>query len=142
MNRPVPFVIIAALALLSGCEPSAPLQCHPVRGKVVRNGKPVVEAMVVFHPVVARPEVKQKPLAFTDEAGEFAITTFQQGDGAPTGQYRITVEQRAPKMVGEEMVREGPNLLPRRFGDPNASGLTIDVAEGDNVAPPIEIPVR
>ncbi|MBL9165427.1 MAG: hypothetical protein JNL18_22055 [Planctomycetaceae bacterium] len=141
MNRR-PAAAHLVVALLLGCDAGAPVACHPVRGSVTRDGKPVGEALVVLHPVVESAALTQKPMAFTDDAGQFAVTTFQRGDGAPVGEYRVTVVQRAPKRVGEEMVREGPNVLPKRFSEPTTSGLTATIIAGDNVLPTIEIPSR
>jgi hypothetical protein len=45
-------------------------------------------------------------------------------------------------MTGEEVVRNGPNVLPPRFAKPDSSGLKFTVSEGDNEIPPIEIPER
>ena len=96
----------------------------------------------MLHPAAETAELKQKPMAFTDQAGQFAVTTFEQGDGAPVGEYSVTVEQRAPKLVGEEMVREGPNLLPPRLKDPASSGIKASVVEGENLLPTIEVPKK
>jgi len=128
--------------LLIGCDSASPLACHPVRGTVMRNGEPVMGAIVVLHPATQIAELRQKPMAFTDQAGQFSVTTFEQGDGAPIGEYTVTVEQRSPKLVGEEMVREGPNLLPPRLNDPSASGIKVSVTEGENQLPTIEVPKK
>ena len=97
--------------------------------------------MVVLHPVAEITGLKQKPMGIADEAGLFAVTTFERGDGAPAGEYQVTVLQRAPKLVGEEMVREGPNLLPQRLSDPATSGVTASIVAGENVLP-IVVPTR
>lgn len=108
----------------------------------MRNRKPVAEAMVVLHPIGNAPALTQKPMAFTDDNGQFAITTFERGDGAPCGDYQVTVVQRAPKLVGEELVREGPNQLPLRFSDPATSGISFTVVGGENAMPIIDVPSR
>jgi hypothetical protein len=96
----------------------------------------------VLHPVTEVAELVQKTMGFTDQAGEFVITTLERGDGAPVGEYRVTVVQRAPKLVGEEMVREGANLLPERLSDPKTSGITASVVEGENLLPTIDVPKK
>lgn len=141
MNANARLILLWGATLL-GCEASSPLACYPVRGTVVRDGKPVAGAVVVFHPVDPAANLKQKPIASTDDAGEFRVTTFKPGDGAPVGDYRITVVQRAPKLVGEEMVREGPNQLHGKLSDPSSSGSSFTVVEGENVMPTIAVPKR
>ena len=125
-----------------GCgSPSGPA-CAPVKGRISFKGKPLAEAMVVLHRADGDVEGNQKPMAYTDATGAFELTTFSHNDGAPPGEYAITVELRAPQLVGEETVRNGPNLLPPRYARPESSGLNFTVTEGNNEIPPIEIPDR
>jgi hypothetical protein len=105
-------------------------------------GKPLAEAMVVFHPVEGSVEGDHKPLAYTTDEGRFDMTTYLTGDGAPAGKYEITVELREPRVVGEETIRDGRNLLPPKYSRPDTSGLTCTVAEGENELPPIAIEDR
>jgi hypothetical protein len=131
---------LAAVTLLAGCGgPSGPV-CAPVTGRVSFQGKPLAEAMVVLHRIGGDVQGNQKPMAYTDTDGAFALTTFSHNDGAPPGDYAITIELRTPKLVGEETVRDGPNLLPPRFAKPESTDLKFTVVEGDNVIPTIEIP--
>ena len=127
--------------LLMGCDAASPVACQPVSGTVTRDGKPVGGAMVVLHPVAEIAGLTQKPMAVTDETGQFAVTTFERGDGAPIGEYQVTVVQRAPTLVGEEMVREGPNLLPQRLSYPTTSGVNASIVAGEN-ALSIVVPTR
>lgn len=133
-----------ALVLLVqfGCSKGPSIVCHPVTGIATRDGKPLAEALVVFHPVSGTPDLSQKPIAYTDADGRFRLTTYHHADGAPVGDYSITIEQRAPKLVGEEMVRDGAHLLPAQLRDPIKSGLTYTVVEGENEVPEIKVPKR
>jgi hypothetical protein len=126
------------LAAWIGCTPAGPL-CYPVRGQVSFEGKPVAEAMVVLHPLAGSVEGGQKPIATTDADGRFAMTTYRTGDGAPPGEYAITVELRATRMAGEELVRDGRNLLPARYAQPEKSGLRCSVLDGDVELPAIHL---
>jgi hypothetical protein len=96
--------------------------------------------MVVFHRLGGDVEGNQKPMATTDAGGSFTLTTFKQNDGAPPGEYQITVEQRALTAGGEEPIRNGPNMLPPKFANPETSGFKFLVAEGDNRVPTIALP--
>lgn len=114
---------------------------HPVRGQVLLNGEPVVEALVVFHPQVADDDTP-RPMAQTDSEGRFELTTLQPHDGAPAGEYAVAVELRAERQVGEELVRDGADLLPRRYKSPQESGLTYTVTPGNNEVPPLQLTNR
>ena len=83
-----------SLVLFWGCAGEGPL-CYPVRGQVTLDGKPLAEAMVVLHPLTGSVVGGQKPIGFTDQDGRFVLTTYQSGDGAPPGEYAVTVEYRA-----------------------------------------------
>ena len=134
-------VATIALAILAGCGAKNQLPARfPVRGQVLQAGKPVADAIVTFHPVSPAVGVAQKPIAYSDGEGRFSLTTFETGDGAPEGEYAVTVELRAQRMVGEEVVRDGRNLLPVRYGKPDTSKLTFKVAAGENEMPPIDMP--
>lgn len=128
--------------LTSGCnERASEQQRYPVRGTVLLNDAPLAEAMVVFHPKIVDDHMP-RPVAQTNAAGEFVLTTLTPADGAPAGEYSITVELRAKVQIGEELVREGADLLPRRFRIPQESGLAYTVTEGNNVVPPLKLTDR
>src|SRR5690606_12636643 len=102
-----PFIVVLFLAgnlLAVGCSGTPGLMTYPVTGSVVRGGKPVAEATVTFHPEQPWPEGIHRPLAITDANGQFTLTTIQANDGAPAGDYRVTVELRAKVRVGEEVM--------------------------------------
>lgn len=72
----------------------------PASGKVTQNGKPVANAIVVFHPsdpkTIRIPEGQQgieiaNPTTTTDENGSFRLSTYLAEDGAPVGDYKVTV---------------------------------------------------
>jgi len=60
----------------------------PVSGKVTVNGVPVANAGIVFHPQ----DGKGRPAsAETGEDGTYRLSTFNAGDGALKGDYRVTL---------------------------------------------------
>lgn len=138
LMTPPCLVILMGMALV-GCGSSGGVACAPVHGQVLLAGKPLAEAMVVFHRLDGRPEGAPKPVAYCDPQGRFALTTLQTGDGAPPGRYAVTVELRAARQIGEEMVRDGRNLLPPQYADPHRTPLKCDVAAGANELPAIQI---
>ena len=135
--------VIAGLVLLvacvvAGCGPRE-VPRHPVRGQVFYRKKPLADAQVVFHVVDNSPQAANKPIAITDEQGRFALTTMSRGDGAPPGEYVITIELRELVTVGEEKVRSGRSLLPERYRHLEKSGLRFRVEKGENEVARIEL---
>lgn len=122
------------------------LEPQPVFGQVVINGQPAVGCTVVFVPV--DPEVKGKvmPGGKTKENGMFQLTSHETGDGAPVGEYGVTLSWEAttwPDMEAE-MARDrdavkpvGPDRLNQRFSSPEKSGIMITVKPGEEVLAPI-----
>jgi len=126
--------LLLAVAL-AGCSKGGPeeLPVHPVNGQVVFNGKPAAGASIIFHPkaggegaVVAR--------AQADNQGNYTLSTYRDGDGAPAGEYAVTVELRQLiKKDGE--FESGPNIIPRQYSSPATTRLVFKVAEGANSVP-------
>src|SRR5215203_5645207 len=85
--------MLFAMIGMSGCGASQ-LKAYPVHGKIVYRNQPLAEAMLVLHPIAPFPQPTPQPIAFANAQGEFAFTTFATGDGAPPGNYTITVELR------------------------------------------------
>jgi hypothetical protein len=134
---------LAAVGLLSigfaGCTNAPPdFQPTPVSGKVLHKGQPLAEATVTFHPMGGLPP--SNPLnAITDEDGRFRMTFRQENDGVPPGEYAVTIVLRARRQDGDDQVRNGKNLLPPRYADPDTSGLLVTVRPGENNLPPFQL---
>jgi len=131
-------ILLALAATLVGCEEDqARIPTHPVKGKITFNGKPTPGAMIVFHPKVQPAEpAPPKPTGYVDADGNFVINTYGGNDGAPAGEYEVTI--RWPKPVERDgELAPGPNVLPVRYGDPKQSKIVVQVAAGQNDVPPI-----
>ena len=134
---------LAALSIglavsLTGCnDEEVRLPTYKVSGKVVRNGTGVANATVVFH--ANRTELGLvKPRAITTSDGSFEMTTYEASDGAPFGEYEVSVEQWLT-----DKPDEGPrNRLPTALGNPAKSGLKAIVAATENVLKPFELKSR
>jgi len=136
------FLALVLLAIAAGCGSPSEVVCAPVHGQVLMGGKPLAEAMVAFHPLGEHPAKAPRPVAYCDQEGRFTLTTLKSGDGAPPGRYAITIELREAKLIGEEVVRDGRNLLPPQYGNPQRSPLKCEVVAGDNAVPPIHVEQR
>lgn len=147
-----PLIFMAvALAGCSGGKSASTAQrvaTYKVSGKVMYKGLPIENAHVTFHP-----RAEQGPGAFgqTNAEGEFTLRTYEDGDGAPAGDYLVTVQKNeappAPSKTGDELFRqmeqqaqsgqppEAPNepksLLPEKYSRPQSSGLSKTVTAGD-----------
>lgn len=115
----------------SGAVERERLECLPVRGRVYFNGQPAAGANIVFHRVDPRNNrLRRAGDALVDAEGGFLLSTYTANDGAPAGEYKVTVvwyDRPNPAERGT-----GPNKLPARYASPETSGLAAEVKVGSN----------
>src|SRR5581483_9841760 len=83
----------ALVALAFGCTGNKGPRLYPVKGMVRINGEPAKDVNIMFTPVTP-PEGLDGPLspaAVTGPDGTFELMSFKPGDGAPAGDYLVTV---------------------------------------------------
>jgi hypothetical protein len=90
---------------------------HPVAGKIFVNGTPAANARVALYPT-DKPGAHLRPHAVVEPDGSFHLTTFKTRDGAPAGEYALTVTWPGPLAKGQGEDEEGPDRLERRYADP------------------------
>lgn len=115
------------------------LKVLPVSGKLLVNGRPAAKAEVFFHPVDksgARESIR--PFAQVQADGSFRLSTYDTFDGAPAGQYQVTVVwPSVVKVDGDDM--PGPDWLRGRYSKPGQSGLTVAVTETTTDLPALQL---
>jgi hypothetical protein len=131
------------LLLCVSCS-SSEVPVYPVTGSVTWQGRPVQGATVLLYPI--HPDEsgstgakRISPLGYTDQAGNFSVSSRGNGDGAPQGDYVVTIELREERLVGEEMVRDGKNLLPMKYAHTKTTPLRCTVIAGENRLPSFDL---
>jgi hypothetical protein len=143
--------VIAAIALFAataftGCgKKTAPaikgakLPVFPVKGKLMMDGKPMVAAAIVFNPVTKFPPgaAQNQPRATADENGDFTVWTYGDGDGAPAGDYKITISWKGEEGAGLTDGGRGEidEKAPRDFWNVRTSKIRVKVKEEPNALP-------
>ena len=127
------------LICLAGCG-GGPVRppVHPVTGQAFfQKMTPAAGAFIVFHPVSEALEkaMEARPFARVQPDGSFSLTTYDEGDGAPEGEYGVTVVWTAAKSTGPR-IRDGRLRLRINLPDATATqkkpALTAKVAHGQN----------
>jgi len=129
----------AALAMpivcCSSCDKhDSRVPVYPVRGQVLVGDKPATKAFVVFHPAGAQDPQAMRPYGHAGADGSFKLTTYEADDGAPAGDYLVTVVWLAPG-GGEDP----PDLLKGRYRNADDSLLKVTVREGPTELTPFKL---
>jgi hypothetical protein len=132
--------LAATLLACVGCGQSESnrLPVHPVHGSITFRGGPMPGAMVSLHSRTPLATEVPTPRGSVQADGSFSLTTYNGEDGAPEGDYVLTVQWYRPIEQHGELVT-GPNVLPPKYATPESSDLEVRVAGGENRLPPIEI---
>ncbi len=139
-TRRVRFLGALGLALLcSACGGGERRPVYPVTGKVLLQGKPVPNALVVLHPVDGSNRAAERPAGEVETDGTFHLTTYGKGDGAPEGDYAVTVTCYRAVRTSNGDYQPGPNILPARYSKPDTSGLRVRVTNGTTELPPLKL---
>ena len=137
-----PRLLIFAV-ILAGCGgPEGRMKLYPVRGKVLVDGRPATGMDVVLYPDTALADKNADfPRAVVMEDGTFLISTYEAGDGAPAGTYKVSILSGGDPASSEDIQFKKPK--PRtgieRYRDPTSSGLALTVKQQSNEIAPFEL---
>jgi hypothetical protein len=132
-------VFALATLMITGCggDEAGRVPVHPLVGSIQFRGQPAAGAFVSLHPKSGSP-IAPNPSATVGPDGKFAFTTYDGQDGAPEGDYVLTVQWYKPIRHGNDVVG-GPNVLPAKYAKPRTSDVHIKVAAGENRLQPIQL---
>lgn len=130
-------LVLAGGLMLTGC--SAREKVGEVHGQVTVNGHPLSAGKVIF----MKDDESVSVFGDLDADGRFRLSTFKYKNGLPIGKYLIAVQPRGGNPEVEEMPlaeqalksKELSSPFPAKYYDPQKSGLTAEIGEGNN--PPI-----
>lgn len=136
-----------ALALLAaaGCgKPEGRMDVYPVSGTVLIDGQPAAGADVVLHPTFPLSDKDADyPRAGVGEDGRFTISTYDEGDGAPAGTYKVSIFRGGDSESESLQAKKSREADPLKgYKDPEKSGLTITVKEESNELPPFDLKAK
>ena len=133
-----PLAVLLAAATAAGCASRAqtpdraPVQ-H-VEGKLLVADRPASGARLAFHPVAGGPS-GVCPVGVAGPDGGFVLTTYAFGDGAPAGEYVVTVmwpNETLPADDCDVVSLAAHDRLGGLYLDPAKSELRATVRPGHN----------
>lgn len=132
MMKPVNPILIFLVLAAAGCA-GKPVRVPvvPTRGSALLDDKPAAGALLIFHPAAGDLGLPANPRARVLADGSFVVETYDTGDGAPAGEYAVTVAWRTQSSAegdGEEVSEE--SLVPALYTSPDSSPLKVQVVPG------------
>lgn len=118
------------------------LPVFPVTGQIHVDGRPADDALVVFHPTSSSPPSPYRPAGRTGADGRFTLSTYESGDGAPVGEYQVTIVWPSRPAGPNPDVDLAPDRLRGRYAIPARSQLRVRCEEKENVLPAFDLKSR
>jgi len=111
-----------------------------VSGIVTFQGTPLPNATVSFQ----HSEGKASSTGKTDAAGAFTLSTYGTNDGAPAGNYSVTVAVSAMQEIEPGVLAPEPeggfkSPIPPQYANPTTSGLKVEVPAGGKADVKLEL---
>ncbi|OYW12091.1 MAG: hypothetical protein B7Z55_18590 [Planctomycetales bacterium 12-60-4] len=127
-------LLLATILAGCGAKPEGP-PTFPVHGTLMVNGGPATNAQVILHPVGGKDFDQRgaRPTGKVGADGRFDLTTYRPGDGAPAGQYLVTVFWAE----NPDSLEPSPDRLKGSYLDPSKSTLKVVVHEEETVLEPL-----
>ncbi len=119
----VPFIALLVLVSLTGCGPS---ETVPVKGTLLRGGKPLPNYALTFHPEKGRPSV-----AVTDAEGKFEMVYTDKLRGVVRGKHKIYVHFAPPPVASyDPALTAAPadaQAIKEKYGSPQTTQKEIEI---------------
>lgn len=132
-------LLLVAVSALTGCSRESRPPVHPVRGSVTFQKKPATKAVVVLRPLAPGPLKDVFPHGEVGPDGTFQIGTFAEGDGAPAGEYAVTITWPETTKDRDGVEVTGGDRLNGRYSDPAKSKWKVTIKEGSNELEPFRL---
>lgn len=135
---------LGCLLVLVGClgcssKPSDRPETLPATAIVTLDGTPVEGATVTFHGGTNQRGATGR----TDAQGVAKMMTFEPGDGAIPGKYKVTIQKIEGPALTTDVKNDAPpprpdlappvpikHLVPEKYATPTTTDLTAEVAKG------------
>lgn len=118
------------MCLIIGCEKKYPDEkpVYPITGVITVDGVPQEGLQIKLHDEAGVDSAKPTfPSGFSTGDGKIAISTYANGDGAPAGTYKVTIELRELDLIS--MAYSGPDKLNERYADAEKPGIQWTISE-------------
>ncbi|MCA9190507.1 MAG: hypothetical protein KDB03_02045 [Planctomycetales bacterium] len=130
MRLPLAGLLLVLVLIGVGCSGRDPnrKETVPVIGVITVDGKPAESVQITFHPEGGMDQTQPtETRAMSAADGKFAATTYELGDGATLGKFKLTF--KLPKLNSISMTFDG-DAFKGRYANPEKSQHSIEVVSG------------
>jgi hypothetical protein len=137
------FLTMTLLLAACGCSGKDSRQkvCYPVEGQVMVKSQPAAGAIIAFQPAGGHSEewFAGYPQATVESDGSFHVVTYGNQDGAPAGDYVVTIIWPGGRDPNDEEIML-PDKLEGKYADAKKTPLKAKVENGPTKLPAFNIP--
>lgn len=135
------FAVVAGAFVLGSLGCSGSDRTYPAEFQVLVQKTPAVGATVVLHPIGNADPLTPKPTGKVDASGVVKLSTFGQNDGAPPGEYAVTVVWYDVTSSPEQaVIIKGGDKLRGRYSQPaSPSAPRVTIRKQTNQLPTLEL---
>jgi hypothetical protein len=138
------FGVVCLSIGLVGCGGGADdgrVKVFPTQGKVSVSGRPAEGAKVTFYSANTHADGKKvpPPTGTADATGVFQLGTYKSADGAPPGEYKVTVVWLEPPPANAQGIFDLKDRLQGRYSSPEKTTLKAQIPDGGGEIPPFEL---
>ncbi|MFY9254047.1 MAG: hypothetical protein WAO83_11375 [Fuerstiella sp.] len=132
-------LLMISLLIAAGCGGGGASGGKPVfltKGKVTMFGAPLADATVAFAPTE---QGQPTAIGRTDAQGQFVLTTYDYGDGAAAGSYKVVLSKPIPTQASStESADAGDDGHEQAYSDSNSHSAASaeSAAGGAGLVPP------
>ena len=144
-------LLLVGLIGITGCGNKGRLPTYKVNGSVTADNAPAERAIVIFCPVDPGPELGAlRPYGITDSEGKFKLFTFNPGDGAPAGDYKVLIKWPSQGRATDlrdapppgAVVYNGPDRLKGKYYNIEKTPLSVTIEKKTNDLPPFNLQTK
>ncbi len=120
-----------------GSAEQTTIPVYRTQGRLLtEKGEPAAGATVSFHPIGRAEALPFVPHGQAGADGAFELTSYALGDGAPSGEYAVTITWRTNSAEGDPI---GPDRLKGKYADPKKPLAQVSVRAGENKLEPFHL---
>jgi hypothetical protein len=127
LRHAIGFAVLSAMMILAGCSQNSwQATTYPAKGKLFVNGEPATNVVVSLLPKESAVDSRMSmPWGIVDESGVYVLTTYSTYDGAPPGEYLVTLRWPSTPSSADDRFNEA-------YFTPERSVATVVIEKSPN----------